>query len=643
MPDNLKHTRDHSFSVRKWTIVSLAGWTLVCTIFAFYSFMLIEESTLAQVHTKAREAFNKDQSFRYWATEHGGVYVPQTQKTPSNPYLTNVEERDITTPKGRALTLMNPAYMVRQLNESFNSLYGMQGHITSLKPLRPENGPDDWEEKALLAFENGTEEVYEIVKEKGHEYARLMRPMPVMQGCLKCHEHQGYKLGDVRGGVSVRVPLVPFMPARNSLILQSGILFTLLWLAGGGLAIFGASLLANNLREREAMTKSLHKAKAVAEAANSAKTVFLANMSHEIRTPLNGIVGMLQLFHATPLSSEQTEYADAAMESSERLTDLLSDILDLSMAETGVMELRREPLELATVFALTQKLFNATIRQSGLDLTFFINPDIPMDLQGDAVRLEQVLTNLIGNSIKFTDKGSIQVEAHNLPSASPETCRILFSVADTGRGIADDKLTRLFEPFTQEDEGYNKSYQGAGLGLSICKRLVELMGGDMVVTSEVGEGTVVYFSAMFNVVPTHHAEISSHEAGNGLPFLDLKVLLAEDDRVSRLAAQRIMERIGCRVTSVENGAQALDALRKEHFDLVVMDIQMPEIDGMEATRAIRAGDAGSANTDIPVIALTAYAMASDRNNFTQAGMNGYIAKPIDIQAMLAELSQYTPA
>ena len=643
MPDNLKHARDHSFSVRKWTIVSLVCWTLVCTIFALYSFMLIEESTLAQVHTKAREAFNKDQSFRYWATEHGGVYVPRTQKTPSNPYLTNVEERDITTPKGRPLTLMNPAYMVRQLNESFSSLYGMQGHITSLKPLRPQNGPDDWEEKALMAFENGTEEVYEVVEEEGHEYARLIRPMPVMQGCLKCHEHQGYKLGDVRGGVSVRVPLTPFMPARNSLILQSGILFTLLWLAGGGLTIFGAFLLANNLRERESMTKTLHKAKAAAEAANSAKTVFLANMSHEIRTPLNGIVGMLQLFHSTPLSNEQTEYADAAMESSERLTDLLSDILDLSMAETGVMELRREPLELTTVFGLTQKLFNATIRQSGLDLTFFINPDIPTGLQGDAVRLEQILTNVIGNSVKFTDKGCIRVEAHNLPSASPETCRILFSVADTGRGIADDKLTRLFEPFTQEDEGYNKSYQGAGLGLSICKRLVELMGGDMVVTSEVGEGTVVYFSAKFDIASTPQAQTSAPESDTGLPCLDLTILLAEDDRVSRLAAQRIMERGGCSVTSVENGVQALDALRKGHFDLVVMDIQMPEMDGMEATRAIRAGDAGSANTDIPVIALTAYAMDDDRKNFTRAGMNGYIAKPIDIQAMLAELSQYTPA
>jgi len=607
---------------------------MIGIFFISYNFYLINNLTLAQVHAKAYESFNKDQSFRYWGAMHGGVYVPVTQETPPNQYLTNVKERDLTTPQGTKLTLMNPAYMIRQLNESFRTLYEVQGHITSLNPLRPENGPDQWEAAALHAFEKGVHEIYEVVQEGDASYARLMRPMLVTAQCLKCHEHQGYKIHDIRGGVSVKVPMAPFLAAKNSLMLRSGSIFILLWTFGVILSLFVSRLLAGNLRALELMAQTLERAKATAEAANSAKSVFLANMSHEIRTPLNGITSMLQLFRTTPMDEEQKEYAKAAIESSERLTRLLSDILDISMAETGVITLRHEPFSLEEVCKLTHKLFQASMDKTKINLEFTCGPGLPESVLGDSVRLQQILINLVGNAIKFTESGRILAEISALSPLSAGTCRILFSISDTGCGIADEKLESLFEPFSQMDEGYNRSYQGAGLGLSICKRLVELMGGSLVVCSVTGQGTTVHFSLIFTLSQKAQPSVETFAGKTPLPSLNLRILLAEDDRVSRLAEKRLLSKLGCEVTAVEDGKRALATLNDSSFDLVILDIQMPEMDGLELTQAIRDGKAGAAKKDLPIIAMTAYAMGGDEERFVKAGVTGYIAKPLDMEDFL---------
>ncbi len=378
-------------------------------------------------------------------------------------------------------------------------------------------------------------------------------------------------------------------------------------------------------------------AKEAAEAANRAKSEFLANMSHEIRTPLNGIMGMLQLLKATGLHAEQEEYTNLALQSCRRMTNLLTDILDLSRIEAGKVSVASSPLCLSDIFKHLRDLFIATTKESGVDLEFHLAPDIPAQLIGDATRLQQVLINLLGNALKFTSAGSVILEAHPLPSRRAGEYRVLFCIKDTGIGIPDDKLGALFRPFCQVSEGLRRQYQGAGLGLSICKRLVELMGGSIAVDSELGVGTAVYFCVTFDqsAAADVRTETRFSEAGSQVPvFAGLRVLVAEDDRVSGLLAKKLLSKAGATAKIVEDGEQVLTALRHERFDLVLMDVQMPVMDGVEATRAIRNGAAGGDKRNIPIIALTSYAMAGDKEKFLEAGMNEYVAKPVSIEDLI---------
>jgi len=630
-------TQSEKSSFRQWTLVALGCWTVVTILYGGFNYWLIDKSLHNRAHTKAHEAFNKDQSYRLWATMHGGVYVPVTQETPPNEYLKHVDDRDISTPGGKRLTLMNPAYMVRQMNDTYGPLYGVRGHITSLKPIRPGNEADEWETKALRLFEKGQEELYEVIEEPEGRYARLMKPMYVSAGCLKCHAQQGYKVGDVRGGVSVKVPLEAFVQSYHDQIILSGVLTSLVWLGGVGMILIGASLIARNMRERDAIAEDLKRAKIAAESSNRSKSEFLANMSHEIRTPLNGLMGLLQLVRTTPLNSEQADHIGMAMQSSRRLSRLLSDILDLSRVEADKLTMILEPFELRAVFDEVRDVFLPVSLNSHVTLECRVDEAVPEIMMGDAARLQQVLVNLVGNGFKFTESGKITLEA-SLIKANGNS-RILLSVSDTGIGISDDKLDALFEPFTQGTQGYTKDFQGAGLGLAICKRLVGLMHGSITVESEVGRGTTFYLSIPFGVAdslpPTkEHAKDSCPES--------LHVLLAEDDKVNQIFAQRMLEQLGHEVEAVPDGSQAIEALKNGRFDLVCMDIQMPVMDGVEATRTIRRGDAGEGNKTIPIVALTAYAMESDRKVFLDAGMDDYLAKPLeleDFKEMLLQLNR----
>ncbi|AGW14181.1 putative signal transduction histidine kinase with CheB and CheR activity [Megalodesulfovibrio gigas DSM 1382 = ATCC 19364] len=371
--------------------------------------------------------------------------------------------------------------------------------------------------------------------------------------------------------------------------------------------------------------------KAVAEAATKAKSEFLANMSHEIRTPLNGIMGMLQLLQTTTIDAEQAEYVTTAVQSSRRLTRLLSDILDLSRVEAGKMDIVMQSFDFNDAMEAVIHLFVPTAVQKQLRLSMHINPAIPSRLVGDAARLQQVLSNLIGNALKFTNAGSVLVEAHPLPARNAEEYRVFFTVTDTGIGIPDDKLGLLFKPFTQVGQGYQREFQGAGLGLSICRRLVELMGGNISIESEPNEGTSFNFCITFGVA----AQVG-YELAMKTTLEDerrLSILVAEDDPVNRVFTVRMAEKLGHRVVAVVNGQEVLEALGTDEFDLILMDIQMPAMDGVEATQRIRAGEAGKDKACIPIVALTAYSMAGDRERFLAAGMSGYLAKPVELEAL----------
>jgi len=391
----------------------------------------------------------------------------------------------------------------------------------------------------------------------------------------------------------------------------------------------------SDVSERKRHERDLRQAKEAAEAANVAKSEFLANMSHEIRTPLNGIVGILQLLDSMELSEEHKKLVELAGTSADRLNGLLSDILDLARIESGKLTIERLPFDPEELRASTLGLFTPTSRSKGLRLEFALDPALPTMVVGDESRLRQVLFNLVGNSIKFTRTGFVRVDVSPVPGCT--SSMVLFCVSDSGPGIPDHQLNEIFSPFVQGEDSYVRNHQGAGLGLAIVKRIVTLMDGSLCVDSS-EKGTVMCFSIVMPEVCDARTP-SVHKATSAPGARRLNILLVEDDAVSMFAVQRVLEKAGHTVTGVGDGSEVVPTLREGDFDLVIMDVQLPILDGLQATIQVR-GDASLGDKSrIPIVAMTAYAMSGDREKFLSAGMDDYIAKPINATELLAMLDR----
>jgi len=397
--------------------------------------------------------------------------------------------------------------------------------------------------------------------------------------------------------------------------------------------------LQREIVERRAVEAQLITAKEGAEAANKSKSEFLANMSHEIRTPLNGVMGMLQVMEMSPLDDDQKKCLVTARKSSQRLAHLLSDILDLSRIEAGKLVFHETPFRVANLQNALVELFAPAAREKGLDLDFSFGDRMPALLMGDENRLVQILFNLVGNAIKFTGSGTVRVEVAPLPDAAEARPRVLFTVSDTGIGIPGSQLKNIFEPFAQAEGSYTRRFQGAGLGLSIVRKLVKIMHGELCIDSVEGEGTAMYLSLPFKLPDERPGQAEPMAAAGRSPAAGTgpRILFAEDDSVNVTVGNRLLEKSGYAVTTAGDGREVLKLLAGHSFDLILMDVHMPVMDGVEATRRIRAS--GASYADTPIVAMTAYAMAGDKEKFLAAGMNDYIAKPVKLEELKAVIER----
>ncbi|MET0207419.1 MAG: ATP-binding protein [Burkholderiaceae bacterium] len=445
-----------------------------------------------------------------------------------------------------------------------------------------------------------------------------------------------------------------FAPLVLRLVLQDS---AVAWLSAGGLVMFwlltttesrrvesrNSELLRLRIeqaRQAELSQQALH----AAEETSSSKSRFVAVMSHEIRTPLNGILGMTQLLERSDLSGQQREQVDIVRRSGRHLLSLVNDILDLARIESGKLVVEAHPVDLREVVSDVCRLLGETARAKGLSFDVRVAPHLPERAMGDASRIQQVLHNLVGNAIKFSDQGGVTVDVATVLDMRAGTL-LRFAVRDTGAGIPANQMERIFAPFEQVQDSKPRRREGTGLGLTISRELARAMGGDLRCESSPGQGSVFEFTLPLQACAPAEMPVEAPRHAvpvRPLPQLSGHVLLVDDSPVNLLVATTMLQRCGLTVEPAEHGLEALEKLRAQRFDLVLMDCQMPEMDGFTATTTWRQEEARRLLARTPVVALTASAVNDDRHRCLASGMDDYLVKPFEIEDLLAIVTRHLP-
>ncbi|GJL94051.1 MAG: hypothetical protein DHS20C05_04560 [Hyphococcus sp.] len=389
-------------------------------------------------------------------------------------------------------------------------------------------------------------------------------------------------------------------------------------------------------REINQVTGFLTAARERAEAGNKAKSAFLANMSHEIRTPMNGVLGLCQALSRTPLNDEQRSLLKIIDQSGEALTTLLNDILDLSKIETDKLVITTAPYQPVEVIEAVKSLYAHNAAEKGIELHCAYGNDVNIEVIGDAIRIRQVLCNLVSNALKFTRTGAVTISLHNCPARSTTGEELVFTVEDTGVGMDAIQAKEMFKPFVQGDDSLTRAVGGTGLGLAISRELVSLMSGWIDVDTTLGKGSRFSFAVPL-VLSAHQAPIQNARIANDTPITApraLNILAAEDNQINQLALKQLLKPLKSNLKIVSDGRQAIEAWRESAYDIILMDIQMPEMDGVEATTQIRALEENLPRPRTPILALTANAMSHQVDEYLAAGLDGHVAKPIDENALV---------
>lgn len=461
--------------------IILFFWTFIIIVLISGNIYHSKKTINNIIKTSAEESFTKDLIYRQWATLHGGVYAPVTENTPPNPYLDHIEERDITTPSGKKLTLINPAYMTRQAHEIGKSKFNTYGHITSLTPIRKENKADPWERKALQSFESGKTEFYENSPINGKLFFRYMRPLIVNEGCLACHDTDKYAIGDIIGGISVSIDTENYnRDFKNQLaLIISGFIF--LYLFGLFGLIYFWILLKNFFKNRIKHEHDLKKAKLEAIKSDKAKSIFIANINHEIRTPLNSIMGFTDLILKTNIDENQKAFLSNIKNSSAELLNLITAILDFSKISSGKYTISYEKIDLQYFIQQILDAITEDAKQAGISIVFTHSSHIPNYIVTDNLRLEQILINLFTNCIKSSpvDK-KITFNLDFFP-IDKHTGKFTFLIGNNGIELTEHQKEKIFNPFVQGSSPDFMDYNSFSMNLSIAKRILELMDSKLII------------------------------------------------------------------------------------------------------------------------------------------------------------------